>query len=402
MTFTRISKLGILMLGVAVIGISQPVYAGFEFSGPSAPAAKAPTAPEDAIDAPMPIVPMEDVTAVPLDSPKDANPAATAPTAKPHIEHMLKAPAKAAAHTPQAEPVYIRRQRGITMKAPKNQPMDMEALLKATENAEPVSLEGAPRVNLAETPAPVADGKLAINPYPLESQSGATHGGGLGTLATEQALMEQSGSLRAVEVPGKKAPGMIARAKITSRYDSSSQYLDRTPATEDAAVFGLASSMTPIPGGEGAPITEIAAVPLPPPTHVAAAPAAPRSITPAAVMPTPRAPEEKALVEERVSSMPRPAIPEGYPQPIAPAANAGGFTEAVGFGRDLPLALALSQVVPPEYTYAFGSDVNVGSTVSWQGGKAWNLVLDEMLATQGLRAVISGNQITIVSASQPA
>ena len=30
------------------------------------------------------------------------------------------------------------------------------------------------------------------------------------------------------------------------------------------------------------------------------------------------------------------------------AAAAGGFAEAVGFGRDLPLALALSQVVPTQ------------------------------------------------------
>jgi hypothetical protein len=46
--------------------------------------------------------------------------------------------------------------------------------------------------------------------------------------------------------------------------------------------------------------------------------------------------------------------------------------------------------------------VNVGSTVSWQGGKPWNEVLNDMLATQGMRAVISGSQITILSAEQSA
>lgn len=387
MTLNRITKFGVLMLGVAFCGYTAPAKAGFEFSAPSAAPAAPQPAPEDALDAPMPIVPMEDVTAMPLDTP--ATDAGTTAAKKPDVDHVLKLPVSY--QTPKAapsEPVYIRRQRGIVMKAPKNQPMDTEALLKATENGEMVTLEGSPRPNLA--PQPVDDGKLVINPYPLDSEKGASHGGGMGSLATEQAMMEQGGNLRAVAVPGKTAPGMIARARISSRYDNSSQYMDRTPVQDDAAVFGLASSMTPIPGGEGEPLTQIAAVPLPPPAPVKAA------------APAPRPP----VVEEKVSAMPRPAVPEGHLQP-APAAQPdvaanNGFTEAVGFGRDLPLALALSQIVPPEYSYAFGSNVNVGSTVSWQGGKPWNEVLNDMLATQGMRAVISGSQITILNAGQSA
>ena len=359
MTFFRISKIGVLMLGVALTGASLPAQAGFEFAGSSVPPQAKAVAPEDALDAPMPIVPMADVTSVPLDAP---------PSAKPDVDHVLKVPvSRQAPPVQQAEPVYIRRQRGITMAAPKNQPMDMEALLKATENMEPVSLPEAPRRNLVKAPAVVDDGKLVINPYPLESATGATHGGGLGRLATEQALLEQSGALRPVIVPGRATSGMIARADISSRYDKGAQYLDRTPAADDAEVFGLSSSMTPLPGGELAPLPpsqqQLQAQPLPP-----------------------------------VAAMPRPATPEGYPAPVAAATAAGGFAEAVGFGRELPLALALSQVVPPEYSYAFGTDVNVGSTVSWQGGKPWNQVLEEMLATQGLRAVISGTQVTIVNA----
>lgn len=352
MTFFRISKMGMLMLGVVLTSASLPAQAGFEFTGTAAAPKAGTIAPEDALDAPMPIVPMADVTAVPLDAP--------APSAKPDVDHVLKLPVShqnAAAQQP--DPVYVRRQRGATMSAPKGQPMDTEALLKATENMEPVSLPGAPRRNLVQAPAVVAEGKLVINPYPLESSEGATHGGGLGKLATEQALLEQSGALRPVVVPGRTTSGMIARADISSRYDKGAQYLDRTPVTDDAEVFGLSSSMTPLPGGELAPL------------------------------PSPRQPS--------VVAMPRPATPEGHPAPVA-APVTGDYAEAVGFGRELPLALALSQVVPPEYSYAFGTDVNVGSTVSWQGGKPWNQVLEEMLATQGMRAVISGTQVTIVNA----
>lgn len=371
----RINTIGLLLLGAATFAPVTQAHAGFEFNAPSAPAAKA-VAPEDALDAPMPIVPMADVTAEPLAGVPAALP-------KPNVDHVLKAPVSYQKPAQPVEPVYVRRQRGVVMKAPKNQPMDMDALLKATENGEMVTLEGSPRPNLA--PQPIDDGKLVINPYPLDSMDGANHGGGMGKLSTEQAMMEQGGNLRTVAVPGKTAPGMIARAKISSRYDSSTQYLDRTPAGDDAAMMGIESSMTPIPGGEGEPLMPIAAMPAPAPQ-------------------TPRAPivEQKVSMVEPVPAMPRPATPEGHIAPAPAAAVSGGFAEAVGFGRDLPLALALSQVVPPEYTYAFGSDVNVGSNVSWQGGKPWNQVLDEMLASQGLRAVISGNQITILNGGRSA
>ena len=102
--------------------------------------------------------------------------------------------------------------------------------------------------------------------------------------------------------------------------------------------------------------------------------------------------------------MPQPA-PLIDPAPLAQdtsqdtAADRNAFTEAVGFGRDLPLALALSQVVPADFSYAFAKDVNVGTNVSWQGGKPWNQVLDEMLAQNGMRAVIENNTITIQNAN---
>lgn len=402
MTRTQFSIIGTsLLLGAALIALAQPAKAGFEFSGPEPVVEKAAPSADIATDVPMPIVPTEAVTAEPLDGTAPAKDVSAEP------DHVLKLPVSYQKPA-DAEPVYIRRQRAqIVMKAPKNQPMDTEALLKATENGDMVELEGQPRPNLAQQ-ATAAPDKLVINPYPLESASGASHGGGMGKIATEQAMMEQGGNLRTIAVPGKTAPGMIARAKMTSRYDSAAQYLDRTPANEDAAVFGLASSMTPIPGGEGEPLMPVEAMKLPEP-----APAkAPAPITPAAAKPVPSAPAPRSpepIVEARISpaenAMPRPAVPEGALPPPAkdikqPAQD--GYAEAVGFGRDLPLALALSQVVPPEYSYAFGQDVNVGSTVSWQGGKPWNEVLDEMLATQGLRAVISGNQVTIVGSGKAA
>jgi hypothetical protein len=66
-----------------------------------------------------------------------------------------------------------------------------------------------------------------------------------------------------------------------------------------------------------------------------------------------------------------------------------------GFGSDMPLALAVQQIVPPDYAYAFEGSVNAGQTVSWDGGKAWDLVINDMLAPLRLEAVIAGKTVHI-------
>jgi len=336
----RITKLGAFLLGTAMTVWAAPSMAGFEFmpaTGTTQQAALAPAA--DTLDAPMPIVPSVPVTAEPLDA------------------------------APAGDPVYIHRQRNIVMKAPKGQPMDTDALLRATENTDMVELEGSPRVNKGTANA----SQLVINPYPLQdNNAAAVHGGDMGQLSVEQAMMEETGNLRTVAVPGKGNTGAIARAKITSRYDKGAQYMER-PRAAQSSEFTV-SSITPIPGGEGEPLSAVESAPLAPIAQV------------------PRAP----VVPARVSPMPRPATPQGHLAPAQQQSSAaGGYADAVGFGRDLPLALALSQVVPPEYSYAFGQNVDVGATVSWQGGKPWTEVLNEMLAQNGMVAVIDNNQITI-------
>ena len=122
MNRTRIKKIGLLMLGTAIVGWTLPAQAGFEFNAAQAPAKQEALAPEDAIDAPMPIVPTEAVSAEPLDG-----------MAAQTEDHVLKAPG-AVTQQDTSEPVYIRRQRSnLVMKADKGQPMDTAALLKATD-----------------------------------------------------------------------------------------------------------------------------------------------------------------------------------------------------------------------------------------------------------------------------
>ena len=66
-----------------------------------------------------------------------------------------------------------------------------------------------------------------------------------------------------------------------------------------------------------------------------------------------------------------------------------------GFGMDMPLALALRQIVPPEYAYSFGDNVNPGARVSWEGGKPWNDVLNESLAPLGFEAFVHNKRVIL-------
>lgn len=97
-----------------------------------------------------------------------------------------------------------------------------------------------------------------------------------------------------------------------------------------------------------------------------------------------------------------PLMPAPVPAPVpaeiyTPTSKAptGGYPEAIGFGSDIPLVMALNQIIPSGYTYSFAQGVNPGALVSWSGGQAWNIVLNTMLAPLNLRADIAGNTVRI-------
>lgn len=59
-----------------------------------------------------------------------------------------------------------------------------------------------------------------------------------------------------------------------------------------------------------------------------------------------------------------------------------------GFGRDLPMAFALSQIVPSEFAYSFGDGVDPGMRISWSGGKSWPETLHDALIPYSISVVI--------------
>lgn len=82
-----------------------------------------------------------------------------------------------------------------------------------------------------------------------------------------------------------------------------------------------------------------------------------------------------------------PGAPAMLP-PLSSSVSATATTEPgeiiSGFGHDLPLVMALQQVAPAGYQFAFAPGVDAGQNVSWDGGRGWKTVMSDMLASKGL------------------
>lgn len=95
---------------------------------------------------------------------------------------------------------------------------------------------------------------------------------------------------------------------------------------------------------------------------------------------------------------PAAPLPEMAATPVEEVAS----EEVVsGFGEGMPLVIALQQVVPAGYQFAFAQGVNPGASVSWQGGKPWRGVLSDMLAAQGLGYRLQGGNVVMIGYYAP-
>lgn len=91
-----------------------------------------------------------------------------------------------------------------------------------------------------------------------------------------------------------------------------------------------------------------------------------------------------------------PVAPRAFES--APVNAPSTYADAMGFGSEIPLAMALGQIVPPGFVYSFGENVNPGTLISWNGGKPWDQVLLEALQSKELTATINGNSVLIKKA----
>lgn len=142
--------------------------------------------------------------------------------------------------------------------------------------------------------------------------------------------------------------------------------------------------------------------PTPPTAQTAPAPAAADGLMAPVTSWDGSAPAAPAW-NESAPATPADTTPAQSPSPaLAPFVAETPLPEPVeagdvlaGFGTDLPLVIALQQVVPPGYQYSFAEGVNLGQPVSWEGGKAWQQVLSDMLAKEGLGYRLQQNIVVV-------
>lgn len=83
------------------------------------------------------------------------------------------------------------------------------------------------------------------------------------------------------------------------------------------------------------------------------------------------------------------------PLPAPPAVSSDEGEVVTGFGADIPLLVAMQQVVPEGYNVSLGDNVNPDQTVSWRGGKGWKAVLQDMVAPVGLGFHVENRDVTV-------
>jgi Toxin co-regulated pilus biosynthesis protein Q len=84
-----------------------------------------------------------------------------------------------------------------------------------------------------------------------------------------------------------------------------------------------------------------------------------------------------------------------------PLVRAGDKT-VNGFGRDIPLDLALRQMVPAHLEIHFDEGVDPQTRITWTGGQSWSKTLDRALSASGLTGHRTDKSLRISKAVQAA
>jgi len=397
------SKIALTVLGMMVLSIDGAL-AGFEFK-PASPNTLPPASSSSTSSVPaIPLAPVESQTLLeaavtkpdiltPLGEAPSRSaptnilpPVAAAPTPSPisPVPNALPTPS-----TNPVEPVYIRRQ--SRMDAPVEPPQASAShpvkisrpieesmrpaspALSQDTSQEAARVPRAPEVTAAPiAPMPIsprveaAPKRLVIDPYPMKKTETPS------TTVEDKPIYVPEAAKAATPAKTESAAAILERARQTRI--SRAQPVDST-----ARPLGVArtdSSPSPVYPAQDFKSSVVKPVsPQPPIVNL------PRRIPPVRVEPVQTTPPTGTPVAKKIEQ----------------SSSDAAFAEVVGFGKELPLALALSQIVPPEYKYSFDANADAGAIVSWQGGKPWNQILDDMLNETGMTASIQGRQVMIRS-----
>lgn len=285
----------------------------------------------------------------PLAPSAEAQTLVSPPGVAPVVEASVQAPAPAPVEQVQAAPVQV----AAAQAAP--------VLLKNE------TVSGSPMVSPGDQPisAPVAAPAPAVESAPAAmstfTAAPAQPEVTLGSARSDSAVVQQPAT-----------PGMpTAENLINSMPSMTSPTPAATPAP--ASVEAAPAMLTPVTAPTPAPAASLAtAEPLIPPLGVAA---------PA---PTPSGNAVSLVTGENVAT-----------QATAPIATTSTDKVVDGFGKQVPLVIAMRQILPSDYGFAHRDGVDLGQLIDWQGGRPWPQVLSEALAPVGVRIVISGDTVLL-------
>lgn len=112
---------------------------------------------------------------------------------------------------------------------------------------------------------------------------------------------------------------------------------------------------------------------------------------------------ERAAPANQISKMPASMMEEPVVATVSPVSGAAipaqdaaaDYEDVQGFGTDIPLATAMSQIVPANFAYSVDSPAMLGQKVSWTGGMAWNKVLEKAVEPLGLEVAVIDDTVWI-------
>lgn len=176
--------------------------------------------------------------------------------------------------------------------------------------------------------------------------------------------------------------------------------------TAESIINGMPSMTAPTPAPSTAPVAPVASAPqavtppAPPAVEMTSAPV----LTPASSL----ASTEPLVPPPGVSAVPAPApvaqatgeaisliTGEAVQTAAAPAPVAPTDKVIDGFGKQVPLIIAMRQIIPSDYGFAHRDGVDLGQLVDWQGGRAWPQVLNDALAPIGVKATLNGDTVLL-------
>ena len=102
-------------------------------------------------------------------------------------------------------------------------------------------------------------------------------------------------------------------------------------------------------------------------------------------------PGEPIKLAPQADAVSEPASDAPTAAPVRPR-----FSQAQGFGEQVPLRFAASQIVPSQVRVTFGPGVEPESPVSWKGGQPWNRVLATAVAPLGDRIQTGRMSVTVL------